>query len=112
MTYFGPYGPTSIPPMQTCATCGAQWITHHTCPNAPRSTSAPTFPPSPVAILPTAAEVEVIRLRILLTSILSYFTEKGHPGMACLRTPWLRVQTIEEWRAQIEAPANARGSES
>lgn len=32
-----------LPPIQRCATCGGEWIIHHSCPNAPRSTSTPTI---------------------------------------------------------------------
>lgn len=30
-------------PVHSCAACGAQWTTSHTCPNVSRSTSVPTF---------------------------------------------------------------------
>ena len=48
------------------------------------------------------AEAEVERLRALLSEVVGYFTEKGYPGEACLRTGWIRVGTVDEWRAALD----------
>ncbi|MGI5223545.1 hypothetical protein [Actinoallomurus sp. CA-142502] len=41
------------------------------------------------------------RYRALATEILSHITQHGHPGEACVRTGWLREETVAVWRAAL-----------
>ena len=47
-----------------------------------------------------AAENE--HLREVLRTVLTRFTEKGHPGRPCLRTDWVYVEQVERWREAID----------
>lgn len=47
---------------------------------------------------------EAQQLRGLLDTILGHFTERGHPGRECLRTPWLHIETVEQWRTAARSP--------
>lgn len=42
------------------------------------------------------------RLRETLAEVLAQFTDRGHPGAPCLRTPWIRTPTVERWRAVLK----------
>ncbi len=43
----------------------------------------------------------VAELEQTLAEVLARFTEKGHPGVPCLRTGWQQVAQVEEWRDAI-----------
>ncbi|MFD5058235.1 hypothetical protein [Streptomyces sp. NPDC058394] len=47
------------------------------------------------------AELQRNRLAATLREVLDHFTEKGHPGELCLRTGWLREDTVAQWRAAL-----------
>ncbi|MFE7237224.1 hypothetical protein [Streptomyces sp. NPDC057580] len=44
------------------------------------------------------------QVEAVLREVLSQFTEHGHPGRPCLRTPWLNVETVGRWRAALDQP--------
>lgn len=43
-------------------------------------------------------------LASLLTEVLGHFTQKGHPGRACVRTGWISEATVDGWRATVYGP--------
>lgn len=49
----------------------------------------------------TALAAERDRLCHTLSRVLDQFTEAGHPGEPCLRTPWQYVRTVEEWKRAL-----------
>lgn len=55
--------------------------------------------------------VENERLRALLREVLGSFTERGHPGHECLRTPWRSVEWVAEKRAAVTGPSATRDSD-
>lgn len=40
-------------------------------------------------------------LEVTLAEVLQQFSVKGHPGAACLQTPWVRIATVERWRGVL-----------
>jgi hypothetical protein len=46
--------------------------------------------------------VRINQLTETLREILARFTEHGHPGAPCVRTPWLRTTTVDRWRAALD----------
>lgn len=42
----------------------------------------------------------------VLREVLAHFTEHGHPGRSCVRTPWLNTETVERWRAVVSSPSS------
>jgi hypothetical protein len=38
---------------------------------------------------------------VTLAEVLRHFTEHGHPGEPCVRTGWIRTETVDRWRAVI-----------
>lgn len=52
-----------------------------------------------------AARVD--HLEALLAEVLEHFTQRGHPGHPSLRTPWIAVEKVAEWRQRASMlPAN------
>ena len=51
-----------------------------------------------------AARAEAVTV---LREVLAQFTQQGHPGAPCLRTPWIRTPTIERWRTALTPPVPA-----
>jgi hypothetical protein len=47
------------------------------------------------------AEADARRLRELGTEIVGHFWQHGHPGAPCLRTGWVGVGAVAEWRAAL-----------
>lgn len=47
----------------------------------------------------TDLKARLAEVEALCDEVLNSFTEKGHPGRACLRTGWIYVETVERWRA-------------
>jgi hypothetical protein len=37
----------------------------------------------------------------VLAEVLRHFTEHGHPGAPCVRTPWIRTDTVDRWRSVV-----------
>lgn len=59
-------------------------------------------------VAPTADEYEQQRhraelLAATLGEVLREFVQKGHPGVPCLRTPWINVKTVARWRSALQA---------
>ncbi|MFF5451849.1 hypothetical protein ACFY40_11490 [Streptomyces sp. NPDC012950] len=54
---------------------------------------------------PTRAEAERDAARNTLAEVLQHFVHKGHPGEPCLSSGWVRVATVEKWRAVLRHPA-------
>lgn len=48
-----------------------------------------------------AAEARRDELATLLGEVLNHFVHKGHPGESCLSSGWVRVSTVEKWRAAL-----------
>lgn len=48
-----------------------------------------------------AAERAVEDLRALTLGILGHINEKGHPGQECLRSGWIPVGMVADWRSQV-----------
>lgn len=46
-------------------------------------------------------------LEVTLDEVLRQFTVKGHPGQACLQTPWVKAATVERWRGVLNGNAVA-----
>jgi hypothetical protein len=44
------------------------------------------------------ATARVAMLERLVSDMLARFTDHGHPGVGCVRTPWLERETVTEWR--------------
>jgi hypothetical protein len=57
--------------------------------------------------IPAAGHDLVLRT---LVDVLRQFTEHGHPGRPCLRTPWIREATIAGWWAVVRGVAPVTGS--
>ncbi|MEV5659819.1 hypothetical protein [Streptomyces flaveolus] len=38
----------------------------------------------------------------VLAEVLRHFTEHGHPGSPCVRTPWVRTDTVDRWRSVVQ----------
>lgn len=53
------------------------------------------------------AETERDQMHATLADILSHFVHKGHPGEPCLQAGWIRVRTVERWRAALNGNAPA-----
>jgi len=41
-------------------------------------------------------------LENVLDEVLRNFHERGHPGTPCLRTGWVREDTVAGWRAVLD----------
>lgn len=52
-----------------------------------------------------ATQARSEELRSTLVRVLSHFTERGHPGEPCLRTPWLTEKAVARWQAALQPPA-------
>lgn len=52
------------------------------------------------------AEERLTETRAVLHEVLSHFVHKGHPGEPCLQTGWIRVRTVDHWRATLSPPAH------
>lgn len=48
------------------------------------------------------AERERDQQAAVLAEVLRHFTEHGHPGAPCVRTPWLRTETVDRWRSVVQ----------
>ncbi|MFD4788270.1 hypothetical protein ACFWN1_14665 [Streptomyces sp. NPDC058459] len=47
-------------------------------------------------------EQERDQLMAVLAEVLRHFTEHGHPGAPCIRTGWVRTDTVDRWRSVVQ----------
>lgn len=47
-------------------------------------------------------EQERNQVMAVLAEVLRHFTEQGHPGEPCVRTPWIRTNTVNRWRSVVQ----------
>ena len=50
------------------------------------------------------------QLSAVLGQVLREFTQHGHPGAPCVRTPWLRTDTVDRWRAALDGTEQPKES--
>lgn len=55
---------------------------------------------------------ELHRVRATLAEAVRQFYEHGHPGYPALRSCWVRVSTVERWRAVLAEPARESGAQT
>lgn len=49
-----------------------------------------------------AAQRERDQLATVLAEVLRHFTERGYPGAPCVRTGWVRADTVDRWRSVVQ----------
>lgn len=63
----------------------------------------PTAEELPIEVALTEDRGRIAVLERTLDEVLGQFTRKGHPGMPCLKTHWIREDTVRQWRDVLNA---------
>ncbi|MFB7776892.1 hypothetical protein [Streptomyces bauhiniae] len=90
-----------------CAGCGSSAVVYRNFQDDPFcGPCANGKPPNPTADGDKKRAEELERERdqqaAVLAEVLRHFTEHGHPGAPCVRTGWVRTDTVDRWRSVVQ----------